>query len=218
MKREILVINQIKEFLKTEGTMEITEQKILHSAKKLFLTLGYHKTTMIALANQAEVNKALIYYYFSDKETLYKIVIGEVVSEDVVLTLDSLNKDIPFYFKIKVFGDFRDLLIRKYPHLPVILISPNEPGHQWAIKALKDSRLNLNRFAEEIKSYIHDFPFPVKEPKAAITFLLSIAIFPYLFKDIMQLFLHVDNEQYNSDIEQHMNKLLYFIDTKPART
>jgi hypothetical protein len=72
MKREILVINQIKEFLKTEGTMEITEQKILHSAKKLFLTLGYHKTTMIALANQAEVNKALIHYYFSDKETLYK--------------------------------------------------------------------------------------------------------------------------------------------------
>lgn len=198
--------------------MEITEQKILQSAKKLFLTLGYHKTTMIALANQAEVNKALIHYYFSDKETLFKIVIGEVIREDMVLTLDSLNKDIPFYFKIKVFGDFRDLLITKYPHLPVILISPNEPGHQWAVKALEESGLRLDQFVEEIKLYIHDFPFPVKEPKAAITFLLSIAIFPYLFKDIMQLFLQIDQEHYKSDIDQHMNKLLYFIDTKPVRT
>ncbi|MDZ7774257.1 MAG: helix-turn-helix domain-containing protein [Bacteroidales bacterium] len=54
--------------------MEITEQKILHAAKKMFLTEGYHKTTTAALAKQAGVNQASIHYYFSDKETLYKIV------------------------------------------------------------------------------------------------------------------------------------------------
>lgn len=198
--------------------MEITEQKILHAAKKMFFTLGYNKTKMLALAKQAEVNKALIHYYFSDKETLFKIVIEEVVKEDVVLTLDSLNKEIPFYFKIKVFEDFRDLLIAKYPHLPVILISPNEPGHQWIFEALEESGLRLDKFVEEMKLYIHNFPISLKEPKAAITFLLSIAIFPYLFKDIMQLFLHVDNQQYYSDIGQHMDKLLYFIDNNPVRT
>jgi len=198
--------------------MEITEQKILQSAKKLFFTLGYHKTKMLELAKQAKVNKALIHYYFTDKETLYKIVIDEVIRDDVVLTLDSLNKDIPFYFKIKVFEDFRDLLIAKYPHLPVILISPNEPGHQWVVDTLEESGLRLDRFVEEMKLYTHNFPVSMQEPKAAITFLLSIAIFPYLFKDIMQLFLQIDNEQYNSDIEQHMDKLLYFIDNNPVRT
>ncbi len=198
--------------------MEITEQKILHAAKKMFFTLGYHKTKMVVLAKQAEVNKALIHYYFSDKEKLFKIVIEEVINEDVVLTLDNLNKDIPFYFKIKVFEDFRDLLITKYPHLPVILISPNEPGHQWAFEVLEKSGLGLDKFAGEMKLHTHNFPVSIKEPKAAIIFLLSIAIFPYLFKDIMQLFLRIDQEQYNSDIGQHMEKLLYFIDNNPVRT
>jgi len=197
--------------------MEITEQKILHAAKKMFLTEGYHKTTTAALAKQAEVNKALIHYYFSDKETLYKIVVQNAVDEEVVLTLGSLNKDIPFYFKIKVFEDFRDLLITKYPHLPVVLIDKNEPGHDLAMETLKSSGLNLGRFENELKYYTKHLPMQIDEPKAVIAFLLSVAIFPYLFKDILKLFLNIDDEKYDSDIDEQMDSLLYFINNNPIK-
>ncbi len=197
--------------------MEITEQKILHAAKKMFLTEGYNKTTTAALAKQAGVNKASIHYYFSDKETLYRLVVQDAIDEEVVLTLDSLNKDIPFYFKIKVFKDFRDLLITKYPHLPIVLIDKHEPGHDVAMEALKSSGLNLKRFESELKYYTKHFPMQINEPKAVIAFLLSVAIFPYLFKDILKLFLNIDDEKYDSNIDEQMDSLLYFINNNPIK-
>lgn len=197
--------------------MEITEQKILHAAKKMFLTEGYNKTTTAALAKHAGVNKAAIHYYFSDKKTLYQLVVREAIDEEVVLTLDSLNKDIPFYFKIKVFEDFRDLLITKYPHLPIVLIDKNEPGHNLAMESLKNSGLNLAGFESELKYYTQHLPLQIDEPKAVIAFLLSIAIFPHLFKDILKLFLNIDDKKYKSNIDEHMDKLLYFINNNPIK-
>lgn len=197
--------------------MEITEQKILHAAKKMFLTEGYNKTTTAALAKHAGVNKASIHYYFSGKKTLYHLVVQDAIEEEVVLTLDSLNKDIPFYFKIKVFEDFRDLLVTKYPHLPVVLIDKHEPGHDLAMESLKNSGLKLGRFENELKYYTKHLPIQIEEPKAVIAFLLSVAIFPYLFKDILKLFLNIDDEKYDSNIDEQMDRLLYFINNNPIK-
>ncbi|AEA34376.1 TetR/AcrR family transcriptional regulator [Hippea maritima] len=45
---------------------------ILTKAKTLFAQKGFDATTMDEIAREAEVNKALIYYYFKDKESLYE--------------------------------------------------------------------------------------------------------------------------------------------------
>jgi AcrR family transcriptional regulator len=198
--------------------MEITKQKILNAAKRMFLTEGYHKTTTTALSGQARVNKALINYYFKNKENLYNIVINEVLNDEVLLTLSSLNKPIPFYFKIKVFEDFRDILITKYPRLPMILIDPYEPGHHYALKTLKESNLILDSFEKELKDYSSQLPLQTDEPKAIIVFLLSIAIFPWLFKDILKIFISIDDKQFDSDIDKQMNELLYFINKDTIQT
>ena len=44
-------------------------QEIIDAAEKVFFTKGYDKVTMDEIAQKAEVNKALLYYYFKNKET-----------------------------------------------------------------------------------------------------------------------------------------------------
>lgn len=45
---------------------------ILDTAARLFASNGFDATTMNNLAKEASVNKALIYYYFKDKDDILK--------------------------------------------------------------------------------------------------------------------------------------------------
>jgi AcrR family transcriptional regulator len=44
---------------------------IIKAAEKVFFAKGYDQVTMDEIAQEAEVNKALLYYYFKNKEALF---------------------------------------------------------------------------------------------------------------------------------------------------
>lgn len=66
--------------------MTLTERKqrekaqrrkdILRAAEKLFFSRGYDNVSMDEIANEAELNKATLYFYFKDKESLYFAVVN----------------------------------------------------------------------------------------------------------------------------------------------
>ncbi len=58
------------------------KQRILKAAKKEFSEQGFSGARMSAIAKRASVNKALIHYYFKDKETLYLEVLTQIFRGD----------------------------------------------------------------------------------------------------------------------------------------
>lgn len=54
------------------------KQRILRAAKKEFAAQGFSGARMSGIAKRAAVNKALIHYYFKDKETLYLEVLTQI--------------------------------------------------------------------------------------------------------------------------------------------
>lgn len=54
-----------------------TKQKIIDVARVLFANLGYEGTSVREIARQAEVNLALVNYYFSSKENLFQEILKE---------------------------------------------------------------------------------------------------------------------------------------------
>ncbi|MEN6328784.1 MAG: TetR/AcrR family transcriptional regulator [Methanobacteriaceae archaeon] len=61
--------------MSTTSRREREKQKrrrdIIKAAEKVFFAKGYDRVTMDEIAREAEVNKALLYYYFKNKETLF---------------------------------------------------------------------------------------------------------------------------------------------------
>ena len=47
------------------------QNDIINAAEKVFFAKGYDNVTMDEIAKEAEVNKALLYYYFKNKEALF---------------------------------------------------------------------------------------------------------------------------------------------------
>ncbi len=64
------------------------KETILKHAKRLFAKIGYDGATMDEIASKADVNKALIYYYFKSKENLYSCVLRNSVNAiyDYIMT------------------------------------------------------------------------------------------------------------------------------------
>jgi AcrR family transcriptional regulator len=62
--------------------------KIIEVAQRLFGTFGLEKTTMKDIARNLGMSKAPLYYYFPDKESIYKAV----VEQETEIFLDVLHK------------------------------------------------------------------------------------------------------------------------------
>jgi AcrR family transcriptional regulator len=78
-------------------------QEILAAAMELFAKKGFRGTTTRDLANQAEVNEAIIFRHFNNKEELYSAILEHKAGEnresrlEEVDRLASANDDLNFF-------------------------------------------------------------------------------------------------------------------------
>lgn len=57
-----------------------TEQSIIDAARKVFIKKGYHGAKLEDIAIEANVNQALLHYYYRSKDKLFDIVLFEACS------------------------------------------------------------------------------------------------------------------------------------------
>jgi len=104
----------------SRGQPEESRAAILEAAAHEFAEFGIAGARTDAIAREARVNKALLYYYFKDKETLYSAVLDAAFSglkETVFRVLDS---DLPPREKVMAYvGAYFDFVAsnQMYPRL-----------------------------------------------------------------------------------------------------
>ncbi len=54
---------------------------ILEAALKRFKRFGLSKTTMEEIARDLDISKGSLYYYFTDKESIYVAVVENIIAE-----------------------------------------------------------------------------------------------------------------------------------------
>jgi len=70
-----------------------TRDQILDAAERLFATRGFARATIKRIGQEAGVNSALLYYYFGDKEKLYRAVLERLVRGLVGRTVRGLDTE-----------------------------------------------------------------------------------------------------------------------------
>lgn len=89
--------------------------EIIQAAQQKFGFYGFKKTSMIEIARDLDMSKGLLYYYFPDKEHLYKAVVEKEIKEFEVKVdkelhpMDDPSEDIKKYLKLRL-NYFRSFL------------------------------------------------------------------------------------------------------------
>ena len=80
---------------------QTTEQNILNAAEKVFISTGYDGARMQAIANEANINKAMLHYYFKSKDMLFEKVFDEKAKCFFPQILEIAEGELDFIEKIE---------------------------------------------------------------------------------------------------------------------
>jgi TetR/AcrR family transcriptional regulator len=95
---------------------------ILDAALRCFAAKGFAATTIKDLASEADVNSALLYYYFTDKQTLYRETLRHVAQRLSDSAGRRLDEDLPPDEVVRRFVQQQAEFLIANPHVPRLLL------------------------------------------------------------------------------------------------
>jgi hypothetical protein len=189
-----------------------TEVKILEAAKQEFLERGFDGARMQKIAERAEINKALLHYYFRSKENLFKAIFQSVFENFFPKVVKTFQSEISFFDKLKFFIDnYIDVLSRN-PFLPAFILHEVQLRPEMLINSIKEQGFNptvfLNLFKKEMdKGIICTMPV-----EHLVVNILSMCIFPVAAAPIIKgMVFKNDDKEYQKFLEERKIIVYQFV-------
>ncbi|MCX6229707.1 MAG: TetR/AcrR family transcriptional regulator [Bacteroidia bacterium] len=180
-----------------------TEEKIYEAARKVFILKGMEGARMQEIADEAGMNKALLHYYFRNKENLFKAVFKDIFTKFFAKLKDTLLSSATTREKLTVFIDNYIDLITANPYVPSFII--NEINRDPKVL----SSLMFENFMEPAKvlklffNEVESANKSVVDPRHILTSLMGMLVFPFVARPILQMVLFQDDKvAYNNFLEE----------------
>ena len=130
-----------------------TEQKIIEAGKIVFLKKGFEPVMMKDIADEANISRTSLNYYFRSKDRLFNIVLEQLVDVFATRLLKILDNNESLEKNIDYFIDEYIELIIEFPRYPHFLINEIIQRPQHFIKIINNITYKFD-FFEKLKSKI----------------------------------------------------------------
>lgn len=189
------------------------EKKILAAARKIFMTKGMAGARMQDIADEAGINKALLHYYFRDKDKLFEVVFLEEALKFFPKINGIFNSDAPLFEKIGNFVNEYIDEMQENPFLPWFVMNEiNRDPDQFMYKIWgKDNLPKPGKFLEQIEKEIKKGTIKRISPVHLLLNLLSMTIFPFVAKPMVTRNLRLSDGQFRSIMEERRTEIPKFI-------
>lgn len=190
-----------------------TEEKILASAKIVFISKGMQGARMQDIADEAGINKALLHYYFRSKEKLFEVIFLEAARKLFPKINLIFEADLPLFEKIEKFCEEYITMMTENPYLPLFVINEISRDAEKFINKIwvKNNSPRLQKFLEQIDKERRKGTIKPISPLHLLINLISMTIFPFVGKSMFQFNLQLDELQYRQIMEQRKKEIPKFI-------
>lgn len=176
--------------LGTRGKPEETRAAILQAAIREFAQNGLAGARTDAIARAARVNKALLYYYFKDKEKLYGAALDHAFGEQAAHMLAVLRREMPPQQKILTYvGEYFDFIashpLNRNLAQREMLRSGNSSSHFQRI-ARRYFQPLFKKLSEVLKEGIEAGEFRPVSPMQFIPSMVALVIFYFTSSSIIK--------------------------------
>jgi TetR/AcrR family transcriptional regulator len=175
----------------SRGQPEESRAAILHAAAQEFANNGIAGARTDAIAREARVNKALLYYYFKDKETLYGAVLDHAFAAMKTNVFRVLDSDLPPREKIMAYvGAYFDFIAsnQNYPKLMQREMMRAREGSSLHIDRLVKTYFQpvYRRVGELLRKGIAEGEFRKVDPAHFVPSMVAMIVFYFSSAPVMQ--------------------------------
>jgi len=175
----------------SRGQPEESRAAILQAAAEEFAAHGVAGARTDAIAREARVNKALLYYYFKDKETLYGAVLDNAFSGLKKAVFRVLDSELPPGEKIMAYsGAYFDFIASNelYPRLMQREMMRAREGHSQHIEKVVKNYIQpiFVRVSEVLREGIAKGEFRPVNPAHFVPSIVAMIVFYFSSAPMMQ--------------------------------
>jgi AcrR family transcriptional regulator len=192
-----------------------TEQAIVEAACKIFQEKGFKEATMRDIAAVANINMAMVHYYFRSKENLFFLVLNESFSlllEKVIAILT--NDQLDIFEKIRAIVREYITFFAEKPYLPQFLMgevirNPERIGKQM----LKNMNfLSVFRtFSDQLEREHEKGTIQHISALSLLLNIISLCVFPAIVKPVACNVSNFDSTVFDHLIEDRKTDVADFI-------
>lgn len=181
-----------------------TREQILAAAGKVFRTKGYAAARMQEIADEAQINKALLHYYFESKEKLFGQIFLETMQHFFGTAAGLLNDPATSWKeKIYIIADRYTDFLKANPEIPFFVMNEiNRNGETFLRQLPISEMLDRSRFMQQLhEAQQHKTIAPVAPFQVIIT-IISNLVFPFIAKPMIQTIGGMDNEKFSRFLDE----------------
>ena len=173
-----------------------TEQRIISAATDIFVQKGKTGARMQEIADKANINKALLHYYFRSKDLLYLRVFEEEIRGFFNELIDTFqtNEDAEDFLR-----QFIDNYITTISHRPEVvrfILWEIEQGgdafHRVVSSVLSERKLTELPFLTAIKKFIRTGQLRPLNPLQLMLSMLGMCAYPFIAQPLLKKILGID--------------------------
>ena len=199
---------------KTEKTKDVsTEQKILDVATEVFQQKGYAGARMQDIADQAEINRAMLHYYYRNKEKLFEGIFKNAFGKLIPNINEVFESDMPLFDKIRLVVDRYIGMVFQNRNLPMFVLHELQQNPQKFVDNFfaDGNRPNPAKLMVQIQQEIQAGKIRPIDPRHLVVNMLSMCMFPFIGQPVFQQVLGMNDEQYDQFLEERKTNVAEFI-------
>lgn len=190
-----------------------TEQQILEAAYRVFQKKGRAGARMQEIADEAGINKSMLHYYFRNKDSLFRKIFLQSISEFLGSVIPMLNNmESTWQQKITdLIGHYKAFLTKR-PDLPMFVVNEiNQNPDEFFNHLQIDNILMHTVFFNQLSAAAERGEIRKIHPVQVFVTILSNIVFPFIAAPIIKkvaALTHTDWESFMEERERITKEII----------
>lgn len=197
-------------------TVKPTEELILDAAMKVFTRKGFAAARTEEIAKEAGINRALLHYYYRDKQTMFNLIFETRFKEFfkglfVIFESDNLT----LFDKIKRMVEHEINTLMKHPDLARFIITEIAQHPELLLEYGKklgiNPRLFIAAFEEQVSKEVNAGSIKPIEGKQLLINIMSLCVYPFVAMPIINTMMQLGDDTFDAMMVQRKKEVHEFI-------
>lgn len=197
------------------STEASTEERILTAAHTVFVRDGTRAASLKDIAEEADVNQALLHYYFSDKKTLADTVFEQVASDFLPRLKAILTSEQSIEEKVRTFVPKYIEQVRANPYLPAYIVGELNHNPDELKERLRSMGLvpfeDIDTLDDQLRRRAEEGTLRPISAEQFVVNLIALSIFPFIGRPLIEAMMGMDDDAFDAFIHERVEHIPEFV-------